>query len=56
VCELLFFIYSFFFFFGGTHCYALAKQALYHLSHTSSPFFSGYFGDGGLMNYLPGWP
>jgi hypothetical protein len=24
------------------------------LSHTSSPFCSGYFGDGGLMNYLPG--
>jgi hypothetical protein len=27
---------------------------LYHLSHTSSPFFSGYFGDGGLKKYLPG--
>jgi hypothetical protein len=29
----------------------------YHLSHTSSPFCSGNFGDGrgggGLMNYLP---
>jgi hypothetical protein len=24
----------------------LAKQALYHLSHTSSPFWSVYFGDG----------
>jgi hypothetical protein len=24
------------------------------LSHTYSPFCSGYFGDGGLKNYLPG--
>jgi hypothetical protein len=24
------------------------------ISHTSSPFCSGYFGDGGLWNYLPG--
>jgi hypothetical protein len=24
----------------------LEKQALYRLSHTSSPFCSGYFGDG----------
>jgi hypothetical protein len=24
------------------------------LSHTSSPFCSGYFGDGSLKNYLPG--
>jgi hypothetical protein len=31
----------------------LAKQALYCLSHTASPFCSGYFGDGGLMNILP---
>jgi hypothetical protein len=23
----------------------LAKHALYSLSHTSSPFYSGYFGD-----------
>jgi hypothetical protein len=29
------------------------KQMLYHLSHTSSPFCSSYFGDGGLKNYLP---
>jgi hypothetical protein len=34
--------------------FALTKQALYHLSHTSSPFCSGYFGDGGLANYLLG--
>jgi hypothetical protein len=26
----------------------LAKQALYHLSHTCSLFYSGYFGDGVL--------
>jgi hypothetical protein len=28
----------------------LAKQAHYCLSHLSSPFYSGYFGDGGLEN------
>jgi hypothetical protein len=33
--------------------FTLAKQALYHFNHTSSPFCSGYFGDGGLVNYLP---
>jgi hypothetical protein len=32
----------------------LAKQVLYCLSHTSKPFCSGYFGDGGLVNYLSG--
>jgi hypothetical protein len=26
------------------------------LSYTSSPFCSGYFGDGGFMNCLPRWP
>jgi hypothetical protein len=32
----------------------LAKQMFYCLSHTSSPFCSGYFGDGGgLMKFLP---
>jgi hypothetical protein len=30
----------------------LARQVLYHLSHNSSSFCSGYFGDGGLSNYL----
>jgi hypothetical protein len=31
-----------------------AKQALYLLSHTSNPFFSGYFGDRvSLSNCLP---
>jgi hypothetical protein len=29
-----------------------AKQA-FCLSHTSSLFCCGYFGDGGLINYLP---
>jgi hypothetical protein len=40
------------FFISGT---GFSNQALYYLSHTSSPFCSGYFGDGGLANYL-GWP
>jgi hypothetical protein len=31
----------------------LTKQALQCLCHTSSPFCSGYFGDGGLTDYLP---
>jgi hypothetical protein len=30
------------------------KQALYHLSHISSPFFSGYFGDRARENCLTG--
>jgi hypothetical protein len=29
--------------------FAFAKQALYHLSHTSSLFCSGYFGDRVLL-------
>jgi hypothetical protein len=33
---------------------ALAKQVLYHLSHTSSPFCSGYFGDEFLRAIFPG--
>jgi hypothetical protein len=28
------------------HSVGLAKQALYHFSHSSSPSCSGYFGDG----------
>jgi hypothetical protein len=32
----------------------LVKQVLYCLSHTSSPFCSDYFGDGGLINYFSG--
>jgi hypothetical protein len=37
-----------------TQVFMLAKQTHYCLNHTSSPFFSGYFGDGGLVNYFPG--
>jgi hypothetical protein len=33
--------------------FALAKQALYHLSHTSSPFCCGYFEDGVSGTILP---
>jgi hypothetical protein len=50
--------FFFFFFFGvtgvSTQGFTLAKQALYNLSHTSSPLCSGYFGDGSLSNSLPG--
>jgi hypothetical protein len=35
-----------------TQGFALAKQALYHLS----PFFSGYFGDGVLWTISSDWP
>jgi hypothetical protein len=31
---------------GGTQGFKLVMQALYCLSHTSSPFYFGYFGDG----------
>jgi hypothetical protein len=34
----------------------LTKQAVYCLSHTSSPFCSGYFGYGILWTICPGWP
>jgi hypothetical protein len=45
-------------FFGGTGVWTqgfmLAKQMVfYSLSRTSSQFCSDYFGDGGLINYLP---
>jgi hypothetical protein len=30
----------------------LAKQVYHCLGHISGPFWSGYFGDGGLTNYL----
>jgi hypothetical protein len=35
---------------SGLHA---CKAALYCLSHNLSPFQSGYFRDGGLINYLP---
>jgi hypothetical protein len=45
------FLFIYFTFLCGTRVltkgFALVRQVLYHLSHTSSPFFSGYFGDGG---------
>jgi hypothetical protein len=38
--------YRFYLFLGGTgfrtQSFKLAKQGLYHLNHTSSPFCSGY--------------
>jgi hypothetical protein len=34
----------------------LAKQAFYHLSHTSSPFCSHYFEDGVMQTVCLGWP
>jgi hypothetical protein len=34
----------------------LAKLVLYCLSHTSSPFWSGYFGDSMPYTVFPGWP
>jgi hypothetical protein len=49
-CIIYLFIY-----FGGTRVwtqdFVLAKLVLYHLSHTASPFWSGYFGHGS-PNYL----
>jgi hypothetical protein len=41
------------------HCgegFALAKQVLYHLSHSFGPFYSCYFGDEVLKTICPGWP
>jgi hypothetical protein len=39
-----------------TQGFTLAKQAFYDLSHTSSPFCSGYFRDGISQSICPGWP
>jgi hypothetical protein len=36
--------------------FVLAKQVLYHLSHTSGAFFSGYFGDEVLRTICLSWP
>jgi hypothetical protein len=54
-------LYSFNFFFFlqdwvWTQGSTFAKQAFYCLSHTSSPFCSGYFGDGVFQTICPGWP
>jgi hypothetical protein len=35
--------------------FVLAKQALYHFIHTSSPFCSGYFGHRVSWIICPGW-
>jgi hypothetical protein len=55
-----FFHFLFSSFFGGTggwtQDFALAKQVLHCLSHTSSPFCSGYFGDGVSQTICLGWP
>jgi hypothetical protein len=39
---------------GFTQGFALTKQVLYHLSHTSCPFCSGYSGDGLSQTVCPG--
>jgi hypothetical protein len=38
-----------------TQGFMLAKEALYALCHTSSPFFHGYFGDGVSWTICLGW-
>jgi hypothetical protein len=47
-CVTVFFFFFFFLWDLGlnTQDFTLTKQVLYHLSYTSSPFYSGYFGDG----------
>jgi hypothetical protein len=45
---------EFFFFFLVGLGLTLAKQVLYCLGHTSSPFCSGYFGDG-ISHELFAW-
>jgi hypothetical protein len=39
-----------------TQGFAFTKVVLYHLRHTSSPFCSGYFGDGVWRTICWGWP
>jgi hypothetical protein len=57
VCNLfILFIYSF----GNgsgvwTQGFIVTKQVLYHLSHITSPFCSGYFGDGILRTTSLSW-
>jgi hypothetical protein len=51
-----FFIFIFWWYWGFDSSFVLAIQTLYHLRHNSGPFCPSYFGNGGLMNYLPGWP
>jgi hypothetical protein len=39
-----------------TQYFPLVKHVLYCMSHTSHPFFSGYFGDGNLQSICLIWP
>jgi hypothetical protein len=47
------FIVFFFFLVGLGFELRFAKQGLYCLNYTSSPFCYGYLGDSCLLNYLP---
>jgi hypothetical protein len=47
---------SFFFFFFFLVELGFEHKVFYHLSHTSSLFCYGYFGDGILGTICPGWP
>jgi hypothetical protein len=38
-----------------TQCLVLARQALYHLNDSASPFFVGYFQDRVSQTICPGW-
>jgi hypothetical protein len=44
------------FLFGRTRVLTHVLHFLYHLSHTSTPFCSGYFGDGSSWTICLGWP
>jgi hypothetical protein len=50
----------FYFYFSGTRIwtqgFTLGKQALYFLSHDSSPFWTGYFEHGVLQTVCTVWP
>jgi hypothetical protein len=53
------YIFSLFLFCGTgvwTQDFAFAKQVLYCLRHSFSPFFSGYFGDRVSWAISPSWP
>jgi hypothetical protein len=52
----LFFFLSFLVGLGFDLSFELAKQALYCLSHTCSPFRSDYFGDEVSSTICLGWP
>jgi hypothetical protein len=47
--HFLFFILFYLCGIGVDQSFELAQQELYCLSNTSSPFYSGYFGDGVLL-------